>query len=148
MFSFSVFNYFTIHMIDVLKKFYADNADAFLEAPLQIAGEQNLEYYAIFQRYLRLFEQSLQEYIDNAGVGTTEFYRALQTIQGNPEIKDKKLLYFVDYLVASADYEAFYKMMVRAAKKVRRAEEKTSDTFSESKSDVKESPSRDAKGHK
>ena len=32
-------------------------------------------------------------------------------------IKDKKLVHFVNYMVGCVDYPAFYKMMVRAAKR-------------------------------
>ena len=51
-----------------------------------------------------------------------EFYQQLAAIKDDPNIKDKKLLHFVNYLVASTDYPSFYKVMVRAAKKVRAKE--------------------------
>ena len=51
-----------------------------------------------------------------------EFYQQLAAIKDDPNIKDKKLLHFVNYLVASTDYPSFYKVMARAAKKVRAKE--------------------------
>eukprot|EP01039_Chlorochromonas_danica_P005726 gene5726-6310_t len=144
------------NFLEIFRDFYAKNVDLFMEAPLQISGEQNLAYYALYQEYLKLYERELQKYIDSLGASSTEFYRELAEVKDDPQIQDKKLLYFVDYLVACTDYESFYKVMVRAAKKKRKEEFKTADTFSESKtssgdfpadskSEVKEN---DHKGHK
>lgn len=132
---------------EVFRDFYAQHAEAFLDAPVTISGEQNMEYYGLYQQYLKLYEGQLQRYIESLDVSVTEFYRELAEVRNDPEIKDKKLLYFVDYLVACTDYESFYKVMVRAAKKLRKAESKTADPFSESKhSDAK--GGSDSNGHK
>lgn len=109
--------------VDVFKKFFADHADMFIDAPLRLGGEeQNLEYYALYQQYLKLYETVLSDYIESLDVSVNDFYRELQDVQNDPEIKDKKLLHFVNYLVASTDYESFYKIMGRAAKKARQEE--------------------------
>jgi hypothetical protein len=63
-----------------------------------------------------------------------EFYRELQEVQADPSIKDKKLLHFVDYLVASTDYESFYKIMGRAAKRARKDDETANLAGADSKS--------------
>ena len=95
----------------------------FIDAPQNLGGEQNLEYYALYQKYLKLYETVLSEYIESLDVSVTEFYRELSEIKDDPNIKDKKLLHFVNYLVASTDYESFYKIMGRAAKKARKVED-------------------------
>lgn len=89
-----------------------------------MSGEQDLRYYSLYQEYLRIYEENLSAYIESLDVSTTEFYRELAAIRNDPDVKDKKLLHFVDYLVACTDYESFYKVMTRAAKKLRQADER------------------------
>lgn len=104
-----------------------------------------MQYYSLFQEYLRLYEGQLQDYIESLDVSVAEFYRELAAVKDDPEIKDKKLLHFVDYLIACTDYPSFYKVMVRAAKKQR----VDLDSRAESKSEGKSSHGDDdAKGSK
>jgi hypothetical protein len=133
-------------LIDVFKKFFADHAYLFLDAPQQIGGEQNLEYYALYQQYLKLYETVLSDYIESLDVSVTDFYKELQQVRDDPEIKDKKLLHFVNYLVASTDYESFYKIMGRAAKKARAEADAGAPDRAESKSESKEDEGRKAEG--
>lgn len=108
----------------VFKDFFARNADTFMDAPQTISGEQNLEYYSLFQQYLKIYEETLQEYIESLRCSVEEFYEELGEVQNDATIKDKKLLHFVNYLIACTDYDSFYKVMVRAAKKEKTAEAK------------------------
>lgn len=85
----------------MFKNFFRDNADIFIDAPLQPLGEQNLEYYAVYQRYLKLYEDKLSSYIESLDISITDFYRELQELMEDNDIKDKKLLHFANYLVAS-----------------------------------------------
>lgn len=102
--------------------FFAKYAPLFADAPLkEQGGEQDLEFYAIFQEYLKLYERVLEDYIVELAGSQDEFYRQLQDIQEDKNIKDKKLLHFVNYLIGCTDYPSFYKMMVRAAKKFKAA---------------------------
>lgn len=104
---------------------------------------------------MKLYEANLSAYVKSMRVSEHEFYRELDDVKNDPEIKDKKLLKFVEYLVACTDYESFYKVMVRAAKKLRAAEgQKVSDEY-EARADAKggsshgdeaKSPSRRAEG--
>lgn len=141
----------------MFKKFLDDHAHLFIDAPQELGGEQNLQYYALFQEYLQLYETVLSEYIASLDVSVNEFYRELLEVRDDPNIKDKKLIHFVNYLIASTDYESFYKIMGRVAKKARkaeglddRAESKTADSPSKgSKSEGKETSGGDSKyGHK
>ena len=50
-------------MLDSFKEFFDKHALTFADAPTQPASEQNLEYYELFQRYLRLYEELLSDYI-------------------------------------------------------------------------------------
>ena len=125
--------------------------------------EQNLEYYELFQRYLKLYENTLSDYIEKLDCTVEEFYSQLSEIQEDTNVKDKKLLHFVNYLIACTDYPSFYKVMVRAAKKVAKAEAKIaassggeskladakspggSSRVADSKIDSKEDDSKDSK---
>lgn len=84
-------------------------------------GEQDLEQYAVFQKYLRLYETHMSNYIESLDVSVEQFFFMLEDIRNDPKVhgdpKQKKLLHFINYLLASTDYPAFYKVMVRAAKK-------------------------------
>ncbi len=101
----------------MFKDFFADHAHVFANAPEKPCEEQNLEYYDLFQRYLRLYESTLSAYIDTLDCSLEEFYDQLAAVRDDPSIKDKKLLHFVNYLIACIDYPSFYKVMYRAAKK-------------------------------
>ena len=116
------------NFMEVFRDFFARHAAAFLDAPATISGEQNLEYYSLFQQYLKLYENTLQDYIESLDVSIEAFYAELGEIKDDTSIKDKKLLHFVNYLLACTDYDSFYKVMVRAAKKELKAESKTSDS--------------------
>lgn len=122
---------------DVFRDFFEKHSDTFIDAPATLGGEQNLEYYALYQKYLKLYENTLLDYISALDISMEEFYRELRDVSNDPEIKDKKLLHFVNYLVASADYESFYKLMSRAAKKARKAESKTGGVVGLGASDSK-----------
>lgn len=83
-----------------------------------------MQFYSLYQQYLELYETNLSAYVASLDVSVTEFYRELSAVRNDPDIKDKKLLHFVEYLVACTDYESFYKVMTRAAKKLRQADER------------------------
>lgn len=77
-----------------------------------------MEYYDLYQRYLRLYESTVSDYIESLDCSIEEFYEQLSAIKDDPTITNKKLLHFVNYLLASTDYPNFYKIMYRAAKKL------------------------------
>ena len=110
------------NFMDVFRDFFARHADSFIDAPATTSGEQNLVYYSLFQDYLKLYEETLQDYIESLNVSVDNFYSELGEIKDDPSIKDKKLIHFVNYLVACTDYESFYKIMARAAKKEHKEE--------------------------
>ena len=105
--------------------FFERYAPLFKDAPAkENSGEQDLEFFAMFQKYLKLYETVLEGYIEKLDSTQEDFYRQLQDVQDDANIKDKKLLHFVNYLIGCTDYPAFYKMMVRAGKKYVKAEAK------------------------
>ena len=69
--------------------------------------------FDIYQKYLKLYEEVLSDFIESLNVSIEDFYMELSDIVNDPNCKDKKLLNFANYLVASADYKEVYKVMWR-----------------------------------
>jgi len=46
--------------IDIFRNYFRDNAAAFIDAPEILSGEHNLEYYGLFQKYLKVYEVSVK----------------------------------------------------------------------------------------
>lgn len=109
--------------LDIFRDFFAENAYLFKDAPLEM-GEQDMDQYALYQKYLHIYENHLSTYIESLDVSVEEFYYLLADIKDDPKVVDKKLLHFVNYLLACTDYGTFYKVMVRAAKKAAKADSK------------------------
>ena len=132
--------------MEVFRDFFARHAESFIDAPATTCGEQNLVYYSLFQDYLKLYEETLQDYIESLNVSVDDFYAELGEIKVDTSIKDAKLIHFVNYLVACTDYESFYKVMARAAKKEHK-EENMNDNFwkAEGKDDGENTPDVDSK---
>lgn len=129
---------------DVFREFFARNAEVFRDAPTEISGEQNLHYYSLFQEYLQLYENVLSRYIRSLDVSIEEFYSELAAVKSDPSIKDKKLIHFVNYLLACTDYPSFYKVMTRAAKKLGASDEV--DSAADAKADAKGGESKSGGG--
>jgi len=103
------------NFLSVFHKFFADHAEAFIGAPEICGGEHNMEYYSLFQLYLGVYEDTLTEYVQTLECSIEEFYREVREAQD--ETTDPYLKTFIECLLASADYESFYKVMVREGKK-------------------------------
>jgi The ARF-like 2 binding protein BART len=64
------------------------------------------------QEYLALFEGTLEEFIEREGATQEEFYAA---IRDNQDSRDPGIKLFVTCLLASADYDSFFKVMVKVS---------------------------------
>jgi len=71
-----------------------------------------------------MYEEELSSYINGMDKSVGEFYHQLEDVLNDKNIKDKRLVAFANYLVASTDYPSFYKIMIRAAKRAVKAEAK------------------------
>lgn len=142
------------NFMDAFKDFHDQYAPVFRDAPINPTdGEQDLEFYELFQKYMKIYENTLSDYIESLDCTIDEFYHEVAAIKDDPQIKDKKLLHFVNYLIGCTDYPSFYKVMVRAAKKLNQAESKAESKSSgddkisaSTTSDSKQT--RDSKDHK
>lgn len=103
------------NFLDVFRQFFSDHAEAFIGAPEMTGGEHNLEYYGLFQQYLQVYEDTLTEYLMTLDSSIEDFYAEVREAQ--EESVDPYLRTFIDCLVASADYDSFYKVMVKEGKK-------------------------------
>lgn len=103
------------NFLDVFHKYFADHAEAFIDAPEMCGGEHNMQYYSLFQEYLGIYEEVLTKFVTSIDCTIEEFYTEVRECQ--EESMDPYLRVFIDCLLASADYESFYKVMVREGKK-------------------------------
>ena len=89
----------------------------------------------------------MEEYLSKIGIPIADFYDEIRECQAEAT-NDPYLSTFIDCLLASADYDSFYKVMARAGRKL--ATEKLSTAsispIADSKSEAKDS--RDDYSHK
>lgn len=105
------------NLMEESRDFFRKHGEAFIGCPVDPThGEQNLEMYTLYKQYLKHFESSVEDYIDEKGVTPEEFTAALSYVQDH-NIKDKKLKAFVKFLLVCTEYDHFYKVMVREGKK-------------------------------
>lgn len=71
-----------------------------------------------------------------------EFYREVRAAQ--TETEDPYLLVFIDCLLASADYDSFYKVMAKEGRKLSLARRAAASSVPDAKADAK--PEKESKG--
>eukprot|EP01038_Epipyxis_sp_PR26KG_P014149 gene14149-18987_t len=127
------------NFLDVFRNFFTEHAEVFEDAPPMHSGEHNLDYYQLFQVYLKLYENSLEKYLKTVDLSITEFYKEVRETQNTTN--DPYIETFIDCLVASCDYDSFYRVMARegAKSKSKKALKMNPSTSAESKSESKSS---------
>jgi len=107
----------------VFRKYFRDNAEPFIGYPPKRdmeSAEHTLEHWDLFQEYLKLYERTLSDWLDDQGVNQADFYDDVRHVQSTTS--DPKVQEFVYCLLASCDYDSFYSVMVREASKLERAQ--------------------------
>lgn len=102
--------------LDIFRKYFRDNAAAFIGYPPKRdmeSAEHSLEHWTLFQNYLKLYEDTLHDWLSTEKVDQAEFYRMVQ--QTKEYSVDPREQEFVHCLLASCDYDSFYSVMVREA---------------------------------
>ncbi len=97
-------------------------------------------------------QETLTVYIASLNCTIEEFYDEVNSF--NNEDNDPYITQFIECLLASADYDSFYKVMAREGKKykaasaaiVKKAESKMADDLKEPSSPSKASAAADSKG--
>ena len=79
--------------------------------------EHELKHHNCFNEYLAMFESSLEKFVEREGYTGAEFYAQLSACKEKPDITPEESL-FINCLLASADYDSFYSVMVKEAKKL------------------------------
>ena len=79
--------------------------------------EHDLEHHKCFAEYLTMFENTLEAFVEQEGSTSAEFFQQLNDCKENPRITPEETL-FINCLLASADYESFYSVMIKEAKKL------------------------------
>ena len=64
-----------------------------------------------------MFEETLEDFVKEEGSDNAEFHQQLLECQQNPSITPEETL-FIQCLLASADYDSFYSVMIKEAKKL------------------------------
>lgn len=113
------------------------------------SGEHDLKYWNLFQTYLRLYESTLENYLKTLDIAIEEFYRDVREAQDQTD--DPYIMTFIDCLLASADYDSFYKVMAREGNRsltLKNLGKVKSPEKAEAKAESKDTPSRydDKKG--
>eukprot|EP00981_Chlorochromonas_danica_P015678 scaffold14361_cov193-Ochromonas_danica.AAC.13 len=109
---------------NVFRKFFQDHAEDFAGAPPMCGGEHDMKYYELFQTYLKLYEDVLEDYLSTIDIPIKDFYDEVREAQH--ETHDIYISTFIDCLLASADYESFYKVMAKEGARVAHTKESSS----------------------
>uniref|UniRef100_K3X8Y9 Cilia- and flagella-associated protein 36 n=1 Tax=Globisporangium ultimum (strain ATCC 200006 / CBS 805.95 / DAOM BR144) TaxID=431595 RepID=K3X8Y9_GLOUD len=111
----------------IFDNFARENAEVFMDAVEAKGGdvEHKHEYKELHDRYLRLFEEELSDFIESEGATIEEFFRECRDImEGNYTAlfsDEHQYKWFVEHLVASMDYNQFYALMVNEARRLNRS---------------------------
>ncbi|GMH56305.1 hypothetical protein TrST_g4141 [Triparma strigata] len=79
--------------------------------------EHDLNHHKCFAEYLEMFESTLEAFVEEEGSTSADFFQQLSDCKENPRITPEENL-FIQCLLASADYESFYSVMIKEAKKL------------------------------
>ena len=112
-----VANYCWSHkFLDVFQKFFKDYAFEFIDAPETLAeGEHDLKYHSLFTKYLDIYEQTLTDYLQTLDTSIEDFYAAVR--ECDEDDADQYIGHFIKCLLASMNYESFYRVMAKEGKK-------------------------------
>lgn len=108
--------------LDIFRKYFRDHAQVFRGMTYGMnQNEHSLEQHACFTDYLKLYEDQLADYIeshpDGPKASISDFYQELQAAKEMGS-EDQGTAEFIHCLIASADYDSFYSVMVREAQKL------------------------------
>uniref|UniRef100_A0A7S1U8T2 Cilia- and flagella-associated protein 36 n=1 Tax=Phaeomonas parva TaxID=124430 RepID=A0A7S1U8T2_9STRA len=107
-----------------LDRFAKDHARAFYDVadldPDSEAVEHRLEWSELHREYLALFEHHLADFLAENNASEKEFYDECQWARQDmmePLFSEHRHHWFVDWLLATLEYNHFFKKMQRVAKK-------------------------------
>lgn len=72
--------------------------------------EHPLEFHSVYQDYLRKFEGRIERFIESEGFTINQFYDECKNILENDKVYGSQR-FFVEALMATAEYENFFMLM-------------------------------------
>ena len=112
--------------LDVFRAYFREHAELFRGMTHAMnQNEHTLEQHACFNEYLKLYEKQLGDYIEKDPNGPqaniADFYSELAEAK-ETGFEDPGTAEFIHCLVASADYDSFYSVMVREGMRLEQRE--------------------------
>ena len=112
--------------MDVFRQYFRDHAELFRGMTHAMGqNEHTLEQHACFNEYLKLYETQLGDYVEKDPNGPrasiNDFYAELAEAK-ETGFEDAGTAEFIHCLVASADYDSFYSVMVREGMRLEQRE--------------------------
>ena len=102
--------------LDVFRAYFTKHAHVFMKAAKHDEEEHDLEFTELFNEYLELFEATLERFIEKNNSTVEEFAAMVKEVKEKkyPEYVEEE---FVEALLASEEYDSFYRVMIREAKR-------------------------------
>ncbi len=107
------------NMVDDFGRDHAQVFEDALDAKADV--EHKLEYSALHQEYMQLFESKIEAFIEQEGSTITDFYSECQDILEDKHcalFEEDENKWFVEMLTAVTDYSAFFELMVAKARRM------------------------------
>jgi hypothetical protein len=75
------------NLMEESRSFFVKHGSAFVDSPATpVSGEMNLEMHGLYLQYLKVFEASIEDYIDEKGIAPEEFAAAVSYVSHSVEV--------------------------------------------------------------
>ena len=101
--------------LSVFRRYFRKHASHFEVIAEGKTEEHDLLYQELFNEYLGIFEGTLEDYLASQGSTPEEFYAE---VEREKESEDPNVRLFISCLLASCDYDSFFKVMKKEAVKL------------------------------
>jgi hypothetical protein len=92
--------------LSVFRAYFRKHASQFEVMAEGKTDEHDLVYQELFNEYLALFEGTLEDFLEGEGSTPQEFYEEMNNSRESP---DPQVQLFIECLLASCDYDSFFK---------------------------------------
>eukprot|EP00640_Fibrocapsa_japonica_P007105 CAMPEP_0113943868 /NCGR_PEP_ID=MMETSP1339-20121228/28905_1 /TAXON_ID=94617 /ORGANISM="Fibrocapsa japonica" /LENGTH=160 /DNA_ID=CAMNT_0000948847 /DNA_START=46 /DNA_END=528 /DNA_ORIENTATION=+ /assembly_acc=CAM_ASM_000762 len=100
--------------LDVFRNYFKEHAYHFTEYAEGRTEEHDLAWQELFEDYLKLYEDTLSDFLRQEGYSDKEFYA--EVAAAKETATDPATKQFIHCLLASCDYNSFFRVMVQMAK--------------------------------
>lgn len=88
-------------------------------------GEHPLEFFEVYQEYLRKFEGKIEDFIVELGYEPKDFYAECRNVLEDEDVWGAKR-FFIEMLLATSEYEHFFVLMQGEMRTLKQCESKSS----------------------